>query len=546
MKTNFKKIIAFVLSITCIFSSCAIGAFASQNMDKTTTVPTVYVQGYGAGIYADKNDTSSQKIVGEDVPFLTDGVLGDMLEQLIVPLLNGITKGDYSEYNKIVVDTLSADLGRFALDKNGEPSDGSGNNAARDTNVTNKNYWYNGKYDLYAYHLVYDWRVDPFVTAAELNAYIQQVKAATGSPKVNLVGRCLGANIVLAYLAQYGYDDVNALNLYVGGLEGFEMVGALFSGQVVIDSDALDRFLQSSVSDNGDELISFLKSFVAIINVVKGLNLPIDIVSLIYDQVYTDIIPNILRQTFGTMPAFWSFVGEEYYEAARAFNFPTAKEQAEYAGLIEKIDNYYNNVTLKTEELILGAVDAGVPVYFTAKYGFTAMPICKEADLHSDGTVSVTSQSLGATSAPLGKVFTSAYIEKAKKNGTDKYISADKYIDASTALLPDHVWFVKGSRHENMPECVDAMMAQIFEATGFGENKKYVTVEDFEDYPQFVCVVNNSGYEELVPLTEENASTGSEWDVSVFTHISNLLQKTFNFVFEFISSLMEFINGITK
>ncbi len=541
MKNELKKLLSLFLAVMLIMSCGVLSVFAAEapaSVERATTIPTVYVQGYGENIYSDKNDKNSEILVGGNVPFLTDGVLGGMLENIMEPLMKGVTTGDYTEYNDLIVNTLVADLGRFGLDENGEPSDGSGNDCVRETSVTNKR-WYGGKYDIYAYSLKYDWRVDVFVTAAELDAYIQKVKTATGSSKVNLVGRCLGANVVLAYLSEYGYDDVNAVNFYVGGIDGFEIVGALFSGQVVVDSDALDRFLQMTLDSEEDELISFAKSFVAILNFINGLDLPIDVIYSIYDQVYTDIIPRILKESFGTMPAFWSFVGDDYFEAAKELNFPTEEEQTKYAKLIEKIDRYYNEVTLKTEDIINGAIDAGVCVYFTAKYGFAAVPISEEANLHSDNTVSVTSQTYGATTTEMGKTFSKDYLANAENNGTAKYISPDKCIDASTGILPDHTWFIKGSKHAYMPNCIDIMMAQIFEAT-YLENK-YVTVNDIESYPQYLYVENLDEYAPLNIMTEDTADIGNDWDVGIFEHLSNFLEKLFNFVSSFVNQILDLI-----
>ncbi len=544
MKNSFKKIISFLL-VVILTMSCSVFAFASgeapASVERATTIPTVYIQGYGSYIYADANNKNSEILVGGEVPFLTDGVLGSLLGNIIEPLMTGISTGDYSEYNDLVVNTLVADLGRFGLDENGEPSDGSGNFCIRESRVPKRN-WYGGKYDIYAYSLVYDWRIDPFVTAAELDMYIQQVKTATGSSTVNLVGRCLGANVVLAYLSVYGFDDINAVNFYVGGLDGFDVVGALFSGQVVVDSDALDRFLQVTLNSEDDELISFAKSLVAILNFINGLDLPIEIVYGIYDQVYFDIIPRVLKESFGSMPAFWSFVGADYYKAARELNFPTAEEQAKYAGLLEKTDRYYNEITLRTDEIINNATKNGVSVYITSKYGFPAVPLSKEANLHSDSTASVFSQSYGATTTEMGKTFSKDYIENAEKNGTVKYISPDKCIDASTAILPDHTWFIKGSKHANMPNSIDIMMAQIFEATG--NREKYVTVNDIAEYPQYLYVESLDEYAPLKIMTEENASFGNEeWDISIFTHLSNFFDKLLNFVTELVNQIMYYIRN---
>ncbi len=546
MKKVFKQVISVILCALIISCPLIPGVSASTYIrgdgNRATQVPTVYVQGYGSALYADSHDKNSQHLVGGSKDILTDGSLEGILDGIMAPLIEGIQTDDWTNYSNFLVEKLVSILSFMALDKNGEASNGSGNQCERDIYVTNRNN-YNGKYDLYAYTHIYDWRIDPFISAAELNDYIKKVKTATGFDKVNIVGRCLGANIIMAYLSEYGYDDINAINLYVGGLDGFEFLGALFSGQVIIESDDLNNFLQYMIDDNGDPVISFVKSLVAILNFTKGLNIPIELVYKIYEEVYFEVIPRTLKETFGTMPAFWSMVGKDYYEAAMELNFHSDEDKTEYAKLIEKTDKYYNNVTLKTENILNGAIDEGVKVYITAKYGSVNIPLSDKAKYHSDGIISVDTQTLGATSAIMGSTFSSSYIKKAEENGTAGYISPDKTIDASTCFLPDHTWFIKGSSHGVMPYNIDVLQAQVFNASGYGDASAYVTVGTLPEFPQYLCMVSDDEYAPLVPLTEENSNIGDEWNVSIFDHFSNFFEKLFSFITELVYQLKNMIQS---
>lgn len=549
MKKVFKRMISVVLCAVMIICPLIAGVSASTYIrgdgNRATLVPTVYVQGYGSALYADSYDKNSQHLVGGSIDILSNGALGGILDGVMDPLMEGIRTDDWTNYSNFLVDKLVSILGFMALDKNGEASNGSGNQCERDIYVTNRNN-YDGKYDLYAYTHNYDWRIDPFISAAELHDYIQKVKAETGFDKVNIVGRCLGANIIMAYLSEYGYNDVNAINLYVGGLDGFEFLGALFSGQVVIEADDLNNFLQYMIDDNGDPVMSFVKSLVAILNFIKGLNIPIELVYKIYEEVYFEVIPRTLKETFGTMPAFWSMVGKDYYKAAMEFNFSTDEDRAEFAKLIEKTDKYYNNVTLRTENILDEAIDAGVKVYITAKYGCANIPLSDKAKYHSDGIISVDTQTLGATSAEIGSTFSSSYMKKAEANGTAGYISPDKVIDASTSFLPDHTWFIKGSSHAFMPYSIDVFHAQIFNASGYGDNSTYVTVDTLSEYPQYMCMETDDEYVPLAPLTEENSDVGEEWNIGIFDHFSNFLNKILDFITELAYKLKDMIQSLVS
>ena len=49
--------------------------------------------------------------------------------------------------------------------------------------------WKSYSSELSGYRFAYDWRLSPYDIADELKAYIENVMAATGKDKVNLVGR---------------------------------------------------------------------------------------------------------------------------------------------------------------------------------------------------------------------------------------------------------------------------------------------------------------------------------------------------------------------
>ena len=80
MKNKLRKVLSLMLVIAMLGGfAVPVLADAPASAERATTVPTVYVQGYGAEIYKDANNINSEIIVGGDVPFLSDGVLGCFL-----------------------------------------------------------------------------------------------------------------------------------------------------------------------------------------------------------------------------------------------------------------------------------------------------------------------------------------------------------------------------------------------------------------------------------------------------------------------------------
>ena len=58
------------------------------------------------------------------------------------------------------------------------------------------------------YKFRYDWRLDPYETAARLREYIDYMKELTGFDTVSLVGFSQGATVLNTYLTTYGYEDL--------------------------------------------------------------------------------------------------------------------------------------------------------------------------------------------------------------------------------------------------------------------------------------------------------------------------------------------------
>ena len=63
----------------------------------------------------------------------------------------------------------------------------------------------------HAYYFNYDWRIDPFVVADDINELVERMVAETGHDKINIACCSMGGVMTLAYLTEYGYDRVNRI-----------------------------------------------------------------------------------------------------------------------------------------------------------------------------------------------------------------------------------------------------------------------------------------------------------------------------------------------
>lgn len=529
MKRTASKLLSVLLVVCTVLTSVFAGSVSVSAA--ASPIPIVYIEGSGATIYADTNDRNSEELNGGAA--VPDGMVQELVSQLAKPLLDAYLKNDFTEYCDKLVEVFEPYYSRIALDENGEPANGAGNDCRHVLPTWNS---YNGGYGMYSYRIIYDWRIDPFETADYINEYINRVKQITGSEKVNIVCRCLGVNEFLAYVARYGSDSINKCVMYAGGLRGFEYCGAVFSGQIEVDSNSLERYLNSTLSED-DETQRIVKAIVQVANASFMLKWGVKEVMDFYEKIYENVVPRLLRESHGTFPSYWSMVPPEYYEAAKELNFGSDPEK--YAKMIEKCDRYYNEVSTRVDELIQGMLDNGVEVYNVAKYGFQLLPISRGSEYQGDNTVGLVSSSDGATVSETTRQLSRKYIKNAEANGTAKYISVDRCVDASTCLLPDHTWFIKNLAHDNMPSSVDNdLFGTIFNSS------TYMTVFDDESHPQYMLYDSDSS--KLVPLTEDNCTTEEEKKMtSNYAESTDLLlTKLINAIRTIVQMIVDFVQTI--
>ena len=491
MKKTLSILLALVMLLTLV-----VPAFAAEKAG--TDVPNLYLQGQGEHIYL----PSGEKIYdGGDLP---EGFLADAVKECMPFFIDAVKNGDdasWAAYREKLLGMLVPVIGKWTLDKNGETSDGSHIDMSWWNQQARK--YGDGSYQLRTYDFYQDWRVDPFETAAKLNEYIQKVKAQTNQQKVNLVGRCEGANVILSYLAEYGYDDVNCVELYVQSASGVDGISALYSGRMRLDGTALRRFKESSdlVQIEDQMMVELIDALLEFSTDTMLLDAGMVGLQMLVPKIYEEVVVYILRETYGRMPGIWSLVGADYYQDARKGVFEGYED--EFAGLIEKLDNYDTKVRQRVDDIVLDGIAQGVKFANYPKYGpYQVTPICETNDEIGDNSVSLKFGSLGATTAKYGYTLSDSYIAKAKKNGTDQYISPDHMVDASTCILPDTTWFIYGSEHREFPDIIHQFMFKFLKADG------NLTVNDDPAAPQFMMYEGEEDNgDTLTPMVEENAAS---------------------------------------
>ena len=541
MKSNVKKILALVLALTLLLPVGA--AFANADVSDITVVPTVYVVGQGTPIYNEQGEV----IAPVNEP---EGYLSDALDACLTPFVRSLIAGndtDIAAYQDLLYDWLAPLYDDVRLDHDGNAPAGDyvgDYNGAQMAGSTRNNKTGSG-YKMRAYNFLYDWRLDPVYNAAILNQFIENVKRATGFSKVNLVGRCEGSTIVMAYLAEYGHASVKSLYFMMPAYNGLLLISQLFSNHVNFDSYTASAWMQAPDGAGIDnfpegELIDFFTSIIDMSAATYGVDAVKTVIIPMYKKMIEGVLPRILLASYATMPGMWAMVSDRDFDDAIKFVF--AGNEAEYANLIARVKYYRENVKYKTDEILQACIDDGVAIANITKYGYPSAPLFNESRMLSDGGSTVYDVSFGATAADIGTTLSQSYIDGRVSEGKAKYISPDKLIDASTCFLPDTTWFFGNLPHPETPDWVDAFMGMFF-------NDPTVTVDTYAQYPQYMVYEgskDNYNGGRMVPLTVENAdsSLGFDTEPDFSSGFSRFFAMVKDFLMKLVSWVRTAIEGI--
>ena len=462
-----KRLLAVILSAVMLLSM-AVPAFAAERDEH----PTIYITGAqtneiysadGKMIYPLPEELDAMEIIGD--------ALGPCLKQLAL----GFVTNNYEPYAQEFYNVFVPIFKDISLDENGEVANGSHPKfTIYNAGVAKKT----SNYGPWDYRFWYDWRISPMVVADQLKEYIDMVLEATGEEKVNITGRCYGANVIAAYLVKYedhALETVDDISYLASSVLGIDVLTALFAGEVEIEAAALENFAKYFLEE--EELIAdeglrfFVLTLVELLNEIKLLGVTGDLLEGIFDKIKTDLIPLILRDTFASMPSFWSMITPEKYEQARAFIYNGCEDK--YKNIIAKNDDFYYNVQLKTEDQMVSLKNKGIGFHIFVKYNFPDYPIYSGATAEGDGNTSAVRQGFGGTYAPYGEVLSDEFISTLKDT---KYLSPDKKVDASTCLFPENTWFIKNLHHDKFPNVINIFAMDIMNSdmnVSDGEFKQY-------------------------------------------------------------------------
>lgn len=544
-----KKLLALTLAVIMVISALPVAFAADGYKCNCGVTPIIYIKGR-TNIYKDRYaEPTSENMAETNLTGGTDAIIESALN-IAASLGTALLTDEWDEYCDVLLEEVTPIYEGYKLNNDGEKGEGNITGihhlwdvdqiiaGYREVSNVREGHTVNATYWPQYMQFQYDMRLDPRENAKDLKKLIDATKELTGHDKINIICRCEGNVIVNAYLNMYKEEakkEIESLVMYNSISNGAEIADELYSNKFDLNADAMNRFISGFLDTS--PVLDLVKETVNVLTFTGVLDEGLGFIEGIYDKICLNLMPRLIREIFGTCPGWWGMVSPEAFEDAKAFVLETDNADGKYDKLIEKLDAY-NEYKKNAGGILKEMQDSGVKVHIIAKYGEQIYPVIDNADLLGDGVVSLHKQTFnGATTAKIDTTLEESYIKERVDLGFEKYISADKKVDASTAAFPEHTWYIRNLPHDNYPWVMETFMADLLNYDG------YANVDSFGDkYTMFMNFTATDdkphGYDNgiLSPLTEENKDD-SAFDTDTSSRFAVLI-KFLTALFNFFTSLL--------
>lgn len=420
---KISKLLALSLAFILAFSVLPVSLAA-----ETETCPVIYVPGINSSqLYSDVNDPDS-KMFFPGMEEIKNMVIKEVVPALIVYA----TDKDTDKLAGVLSEQFNILFEDYFLNDDGSAKGNSGAILRYPSSVkANSTVVFD-----------WDWRCDPFDAAAKLNDFVNYVIDKSGCEKVALTAHSLGSVVVLTYLSVYGDSKISGIVYDSPAIDGTNYLGEFLLGNFETDGEALISAVNGLFYASENE--GLVES---VMDVFTLAGIPAEL-SLLLNSVLDELAPVIFRDTlvplFARWPSVWSLVPDADFDAAVNYIFSEHLTDSESMKLKEKVVKYDTDVRNNRYATICN-FDINGRLAVISRYGYSSLPLMDRWEETGDTIIETKSTSFGATVAAYGEVLADDYLV----NKDAKYISPDKTVDASTCLVPEKTWFIKGIVHEN-------------------------------------------------------------------------------------------------
>lgn len=318
------------------------------------------------------------------------------------------------------------------------------------------------------YVFSYDWRLSPMDLASEFNDFVHEtVMKETGASKVNILAEGMGANVTSAFMNKYqkprGFRDIDNYVLVNSAAQGMSIIGALYTGNIDVDPNGVIRW----TNDRADNIPVAFGAWLAnyILNKEEEINYMVTTIDTYLIHELPQLYDQYLREMLCYNAGLWGLIpwtaDDEFYEMAKKMMYIDGKGNRLHmnATLEQKIDAYHE-VQRTAGGVLQEMQKEGVKVAVVSGYNLQIPPFYNGLDENkgssetSDGVVDTKYSSFGATCAYLnddwvGKFLIEQRIDDGHKHTNEETDDVHKIsVDASTCVLPENTWLIKGLKND--------------------------------------------------------------------------------------------------
>ncbi len=472
-----KRIISLLLSAVLIFS-VTVPAFASSKSVSglSDCDPVILIRGMDFGnVMLDVGTENERKVNNFSASTIVTGVAATLIKWLAA--------GDKNAAVDSLIETAYSLLKYNSMNENGDPAYNTGmikypfsmdNYPEMLEGTDNEMGMLHTFSDVFGgdhvYYVNYDWRLDPFVVADEINDAVRLATENTGHKKVNLVCASMGGIMTVAYLTKYGYENIGRCLFLSSTFCGSQIATDVLTGKIDITSQGLYNYLSSFAE--GNALLKLLLSAAKLGGIFSLLT---RITDYILENKKTDMYEKVLKPIFGYSPCVWGLIADsEDYEEAIKYMFGSRENVNPV--FLSRIDSLRNMMDNRTE-LLNRMIDDGVKISVLSNYGSPLIPVYESSDFSGDRTLEAYNTSGFATVARFGETLGDNY-----QAARPELVSPDNCVDLSTAILPEYTYMIRNAPHVAASYGTDYSDFVVYLLKNTGDFK----AGSNEKYPQFM------------------------------------------------------------
>lgn len=504
MVRYIRKTTAFILTAAVILSCTFIGlSSAAQETPQDTHypvcdgncgyAPTIVVPGIFQSQSRMYDDDGNVVLDADGRPLtqlmvnLTKGDIVKIAFKSIVPLLSTLLFQADMGLSKTVASIASDVLSGNAKDTNGNHINNIGvikyKHSVAECDEAGREYIYrtiplSGFSEIAGEDHLYFFTYNSFDSildlADELYDFIQQVKAETGHDKINLVPISQGGTIANALFECYKdegvADDLNRVVYIIPALDGSMLISKIISEGFVKSDEILYGRLFPALMESDQQWLAYL------VNIALRL-LPKKVVHKVIDKT----VDSLAETLFVNSTCMWALTCSGDYDKMVEKYLSGGKRDA----IKDEIETYHRAQVNRIDN-IHAMKEQGVKFFDVVNYDYPFYPLFEGCyNFNADGIINVSSESLGAISAPIGQTLPDDYVEDGTYGTSTpehSYISPDRIIDATAGALCDTTFYFKGQDHEKTGRN-DVIMRLAIELL---TDENFTSVRSYPDrFPQF-------------------------------------------------------------